>query len=127
MFMTLLHYSTVKFFCHITGEFSHCHSYFFWMSYYTHRFTEVTTCICRKFPFRTTSFLKVINWEQFLLSKGTIHWHFRFIKEIKKVVQKLNKYLGYSYKGNSESVTKTQRHFTRSMKYTDYEKQNSAV
>lgn len=27
-----------------------------------------------------------INWEQFLVSKGTIHWHFPFIKEIKSVV-----------------------------------------
>ena len=42
---------------------------------------------------------KAINWEQFLVSKGTIHWHFPFIKEIKSIVQKLNKHLGYSYKG----------------------------
>lgn len=119
--MTLLHYSTVKFFCHITSEFSHCRSHFFWMSYYTYGFTEVTTCMCRKFPFHTISFLKAINWEQFLLNKGTIHWHFRFIKEIKRVVQ-LNKYLGYSYKRNSVSATKTQGHFTSSIKYMDYEK-----
>lgn len=46
---------------------------------------ELITLMCREFSFHTIRSLKAINWEQFLVSKGTIHWHFLFIKEIKRV------------------------------------------
>lgn len=60
--------------------------------------------MCREFPFHTISSLKTINWEQLLVSKGTITL---YIKETKGIAWKLNKHLRYSYEGNAVSTTKT--------------------
>lgn len=60
---------------------------------------ELIALMYGEFSFHTIHSLKAINWEQFLVSKGTIHWHFRFIKEIKRLPRSWTHTLGIPRKG----------------------------